>query len=88
MYAYILLGASGEVSMKHFLHVRKLNLGWHLLAIVLLKIAVLYALWLAFIQPYQVKVNQDNLDCLYSSSSHCAHPISNQPVQNSKEKQP
>ncbi len=54
------------------------QLGWHLLCIVVLKVVVLYALWSLFIQPYRVKVNQENLDCLYSSSSKCVHPIFNQ----------
>lgn len=56
------------------------RLGWHLLWIVLFKVAVLYLLWSVFIQPYRVKVNQENLDCLYSSSTSCEHPISNQPI--------
>ena len=60
------------------------RLGWHLLWIVLLKMGFLYLLWSFFIQPYRIKVNQDHLNCLYSSSSDCAYPISNQPAQESK----
>ncbi len=51
------------------------RLGWHLLWIVLFKAAVLYLLWSLFIQPYRVKVSQEHLDCLYSSSANCSRPM-------------
>lgn len=58
----------------------------HLFWILLIKMIVLYGLWLVFIKPNKVHLNQDNLDCLYGNSSaeHCAHPISNQPLQEKK----
>ena len=59
-------------------------LGWHLLLIVLLKIAILYGLWSVFIQPNKVKVQEKDVDCLYSSVAQCARPVSNQVVQDSQ----
>ena len=54
------------------------SLGWHLIWIVLLKIAVLYVLWLIFIQPNKIKVDQNDVDCLYSSRAQtCAPHFSN-----------
>lgn len=55
------------------------SLATHLLVIVLFKIAVLYGLWWVFIQPNKVKVNEQNLDCMYSSSSDCPRPALIQP---------
>ncbi len=50
-------------------------LGWHLLLIVLFKMLILYALWSVFVQPNKVKVQEQDLDCLYSSTMSCARPM-------------
>lgn len=50
------------------------SLGWHLIWIVLLKITILYVLWLIFIQPNKIKVDQNDLDCLYSSRAQMCSP--------------
>lgn len=78
-----MFGAVGRVKGR-FSGILNLSLGWHLLWIILLKLVVLYVLWLVFVQPYKVVVNREALSCLYSSSSGCSRPILNQSIKEIK----
>ncbi|WP_028453838.1 cytochrome oxidase putative small subunit CydP [Chitinilyticum aquatile] len=53
------------------------HLRWHLLAVVLIKAAVLYGLWHEFVRPYKVRISQEQM------AAHLA-PAPGEPAQEGK----